>query len=76
MEHKCINETRIKRLENAIFGDKTTCEKGMKEKVDEMHTLLIQGNAIKRFIVWMFACGMGLIGAIYTMIRIYKETKD
>jgi hypothetical protein len=38
----------IKTLNEVIFGDPKTGTKGMKEKVDEMHELLIQAQGWKK----------------------------
>ncbi len=74
-KHYCINKEKIQRLENALFGDEILKEKGIKEKVDEMHKLLTEGNAIRKFMVWMFSASMGLVGTIYMIYKFYKETK-
>ena len=71
--HVCTQQNKIDRLERAIFGDDFAHEVGMKEKVDDMHKLLTEGNAIKKFIIKMFVATTAIAGLIYTFIQIDKE---
>jgi hypothetical protein len=51
-------------LNRVIFGDEATGDKGMKEKVDDIHSLLVQAKniggffgGIKSLIGWMLVVG-------------------
>lgn len=52
LQHSADNAALKKaqeKTERAIWGDKELGEKGMKEKVDEIHTLLTQARTIRDF---------------------------
>lgn len=58
---RCLKTERIETLEEVIFGNPRTGEMGMKAKVDEIHTLLIQAKGLGGFIG-------GLRGGLTTLI--------
>ena len=88
--HKCNQESVIKtiheeneqqknqinRLETAIFGDAFTKEKGMKDKVDDMHSLLVGTSVIKTFVVWVFSTTLAIGGAVLMWFEVTKSMKD
>jgi hypothetical protein len=48
MKNDECTDDRIDTIEEVIFGNPKTGEKGMKEKVDEMHELLLQAQGWKK----------------------------
>lgn len=53
-------------LMRVIFGDSTTGEKGMKEKVDEIHQMIVQVNGVGSFLKWII-----IIGASLTAVKLW-----
>lgn len=74
MEHNNENSSdqheRLTTLEEVVFGNVRTGEKGMKQKVDEMHEVLIGFKGVKGFFG-----AVVLIGAVLFAIKawIFKE---
>jgi len=66
---------KIDKLYHAMFGNKETGDAGIKKQVQDVHSLLLEGNAIKKFMMWFFGTLMAVAGFIYTIIRITKETR-
>lgn len=44
-------------MQEVIFGNAKTGEKGMKQKVDEMHEILVQAKGLKGFLVILIIIG-------------------
>lgn len=82
MEHICnqadkiaAQDKKIDQLFFAMFGDDKVGEIGTKKKVDEIHKLLTEGNAIKKFIIWSFSTIVGAAAFIYTVVHITEDVK-
>ena len=68
-ENKRSIEEEIDILKRAVFGDEDLGEQGMKDKVDEIHHILIQVKGLRGFLYILIA-----IGGAVTVIKgfIYK----
>lgn len=69
-EHRQASaETRAKFLiyDRILFGDKNTEEKGMKEKVDEMYSILTQANGVTNFF-GRLGGGLGFLILVITLM--------
>ena len=54
-------DDKIDTLNHVIFGNKETMEKGMKEKVDEMHEILIAFRGIPKILGIIVLVGAALL---------------
>jgi len=83
MQHICnqqkkIDEmTRIIEAQNrALFGDEFSGSMGAVQQIKEVHTLLVEGNAIKKFIVKSFSAVLAVAGLIYYVVSTNNRLKD
>lgn len=61
----------VKILQHVVFGNEESHEKGMKEKVDEIHDMLIQAKGLSKFFGGVRGT-LGLllvVGAVITLIK-------
>lgn len=56
-------------LMRVIFGDEATGEKGMKEKVDEIHQMIVQVNGVGSFLKWIIVIGASLAALKLWLIK-------
>lgn len=56
-------------LMRVIFGDEQTGEKGMKEKVDEIHQMIVQVNGVGSFLKWIIVIGASLAAVKLWLIK-------
>jgi hypothetical protein len=56
-DQKPTLEDHVETLNEVIFGNPKTGEKGMKSKVDEMHEMLIQAKGLRGFLYVIIAIG-------------------
>ena len=56
-----ITKDDVKLLKDVVFGNKEIGEKGMREKVDDMHSILIQAKGIKGFFGLIILIGILII---------------
>lgn len=63
MEEQINNHSRIATLEEVIFGNSKTGEKGMKQKVDEIHDIITQSKGVISF----FGGLKGILGFIIVL---------
>lgn len=62
---ECLDKhERIQTLEEVVFGNPRIGEKGMKQKVDEMHEILVQFKGLKGFFG-----GIVLVGAVLVALK-------
>lgn len=71
MEHQLkreIDEIRddVNTLKRVVFGDSESKEEGMKQKVDEIHTILVQAKGIKGLFGTLI-----LISATITVLKMW-----
>lgn len=66
-DHVRSNEHDFAILERAVFGDKDLNEMGMKEKVDEMHRMLVQAKGVTGFFTGLRG-GLMLLLAVVAVI--------
>lgn len=56
-----IVKDNVKLLKNVVFGNKEIGEMGIKEKVDDIHNILIQAKGIKGFFGLIILIGILII---------------
>lgn len=66
-------QNTLDELYRATFGDMALNEKGDHEKIKEIHELLVQGNTIRKFTIWIFGALLAAIGAIATIVHLLKD---
>jgi hypothetical protein len=59
-EHMKADELNQQKINRVLFGDTSTGDVGMKEKVDDIHQMLIQVNGVGNFLKWIIVCGASL----------------
>lgn len=59
-EHLKSDEIFQDKINRVLFGDKTTDDIGMKEKVDDIHKMLVQVNGVGNFLKWIIVVGASL----------------
>lgn len=68
-QEQCQNEhERIQTLEEVVFGNERTGELGIKQKVDEIHEILVQAKGLKGVLYLLIAIG----GAIAMVKGIFR----
>ena len=67
------NTRRNDELYRAMFGDETLGEIGDHQMIKEMHTLLIEGNTIKRFTIWFFGTTVAIVSAVVLFFQLIKN---
>ena len=63
LAHIKDEENLLKLHHRAIFGDDELNESGMKDKVDEIHKMIVQVNGVGSFLKWIIVFGAAL-GAV------------
>lgn len=67
--HQSEQQQKIDKLYIATFGDVVLGEKGDHDMIKELHKFILQGNAVKKFVFWVFGVGALLITAVYEVMH-------
>jgi len=66
----------VKEIRHVLFGNKSQGEMGMVEKVDEMHTILVQargaGNGARSLLQWIVLIGASISAVAFIKNHWYK----
>jgi hypothetical protein len=71
----CMNQTKLDRLERVAFGDVNTGEIGDHQMLKEIHQILVEGNAVKKFIIKSFVAVSAIAALIYTFVKIDADRR-
>jgi beta-xylosidase len=72
-QHDLVISNELETIKLALFGNEKLGIAGDHQMLKEIHSLLVQGSTIKKFLAWLFGSIMGIIFAVLYIFHLFKD---